>query len=127
MNADSEKSKKHKWGSARVQFAAAADEIKKLLDEEYPKRTIYNNLFSSGKITMSYCRFCQFIDIKFMQKYTNKRSGDFKKNNNGKTNQNQISLIGVKKDTHKIIDMDTSKDAKPFGQRDKSQPYNTNI
>ena len=74
MESDQDQKKKHKWGLARVQFISLQDDIERMLISGHPKKVIYRELLSQEKITMSYCRFCQFIDQKFDQRFRNNLS-----------------------------------------------------
>lgn len=130
MESDQDQKKKHKWGLARVQFISLQDDIERMLIAGHPKKVIYRELVSQEKITMSYCRFCQFIDQRFDQRFTNKRSTK-KKYVPVSERQSQ----GVEKYTKETVPKtegakpheEQQKAAKPFGRREKGQPYNQNI
>jgi len=64
---------RQKWGTSRVQFVAVLEEIGSLLEGAYSKIAIYTRLSGSGKIAMSYRRFCELVEVKFGRKYTRKR------------------------------------------------------
>lgn len=65
--------RKWKWGAARIQFIKVQEETEKLILAGYPKSDTYRTFKERGDLTMSYCRFCEFIDQRFEQKYTRKR------------------------------------------------------
>ena len=79
---------------------------------------------------MSYCRFCEFIDQRFEQKYTKKRSTK-KKYVPVSERENQDLEKKAKESTPRTEEPKRSEEqqkaAKPFGKREKGQPYNTNI
>ena len=119
-----------KWGEARIQFIKVQEETEKLILAGYPKLGIYRTFKERGDITMSYCRFCEFIDQRFEQKYTKKRS----------TKREYIPFLEMKsQDWEKFAQASATKTvetkqqeeqpkaAKPFGKRAKGQAYNTNI
>lgn len=118
------------WGAARIQFIKVQDETEKLILEGYPKSQIYRIFKERGDISMSYCRFCEFIDQRFEQRYTKKRSSK-KKYIPVSERENQDLEKQIKESTPKIEEPRTKdeqqKAAKPFGKRAKGQPYNTNI
>ena len=93
------------WGRAKVEFAALYQDIKILLEKEYPKTMLYESLRKEKKILMSYRRFCELICKHFPEKA-------------GK------SKNIAKKNVPKPME---ERKAKPIGQRDTSKPYNTNI
>ena len=122
--------RKWKWGAARIQFIKVQEETEKLILAGYPKMDIYRTFKERGDITMSSCRFCEFIDQRFEQKYTKKRS----------TKRNYIPFSEMKsQDWEKFAQASATKTiettqqeeqqkaAKPFGKRAKGQAYNTNI
>ncbi|MBD5417829.1 MAG: hypothetical protein HDR50_09300 [Desulfovibrio sp.] len=122
--------RKWKWGAARIQFIKVQEETEKLILAGYPKSDIYRTFKERGDITMSYCRFCEFIDQRFEQKYTKKRSTK-KKYVPVSERENQDLEKKAKESTPRTEEPKRSEEqqkaAKPFGKREKGQPYNTNI
>lgn len=122
--------RKWKWGAARIQFIKVQEETEKLILAGYPKSDIYRTFKERGDLTMSYCRFCEFIDQRFEQKYTKKRSTK-KKYVPASERENQDLEKIAKESTPEIEEPkhqeEEQKVAKPFGKRAKGQPYNTNI
>lgn len=122
--------RKWKWGAARIQFIKVQEETEKLILAGYPKMDIYRIFKERGDLTMSYCRFCEFIDQRFEHKYTNKRSTK-KKYIPVSERRLQDSEIIAQTSATKTIETkhqeEQQKAAKPFGKREKGQPYNTNI
>lgn len=122
--------RKWKWGAARIQFIKVQEETEKLILAGYPKTDIYRTFKERGDLTMSYCRFCEFIDQRFEQKYTRKRS---KKKKNVPVGERENQDLGkiAKESTPEIEEPkhheEQQKVAKPFGKRAKGQAYNTNI
>lgn len=130
MENEQDQKKKHKWGSARVQFISLQDDIERMLAAGHPKMVIYREFLSQEKITMSYCRFCEFIDQRFDQRFTNKRSTK-KKYIPVSQRQAQETEKYTKENVPKIEESkpyeEQQKAAKPFGRREKGQPYDRNI
>lgn len=56
------------WGRAKVEFAALYQDIKILLEKEYPKTMLYESLRKEKKILMSYRRFCELVCKHFPEK-----------------------------------------------------------
>ncbi len=110
------------WGRAKVEFAALYQDIKILLEKEYPKTMLYESLRKEKKILMSYRRFCELICKHFPEK-AGKSKNIAKKQNDNVTQQKEIS-IQTNKNVPKPME---ERKAKPIGQRDTSKPYNTNI
>ena len=122
--------RKWKWGAARIQFIKVQEETEKLILAGYPKTDIYRTFKERGDLTMSYCRFCEFIDQRFDQKYTKKRST--KKKNTPVSERNiQDSGKNTEETSAKTEEAkpqgEEPKAVKPFGKRAKGQAYNTNI
>ena len=94
------------WGRAKVEFAALYQDIKILLEKEYPKTMLYESLI------------CKHFPEK-----AGKSKNIAKKQNDNVTQQKEIS-IQTNKNVPKPME---ERKAKPIGQRDTSKPYNTNI
>jgi hypothetical protein len=110
------------WGRAKVEFAALYQDIKILLEKEYPKTMLYESLRKEKKILMSYRRFCELVCKHFPEKAGKSKNME-KKQDGNRTHQNEIA---IQKNTNAPKPIEERK-AKPIGQRDTSKPYNTNI
>ena len=122
--------RKWKWGAARIQFIKVQEETEKLILAGYPKSDIYRTFKERGDITMSYCRFCEFIDQRFDQKYTKKRSTkrkDISVSERESQDSGKFSQASATKTIETKQQEEQQKTAKPFGKRAKGQAYNTNI
>lgn len=122
--------RKWKWGAARIQFIKVQEETEKLILAGYPKSDIYRTFKERGDLTMSYCRFCEFIDQRFEQKYTKKRSTKKKYVPASERENQDLEKIAQTSATKTIETKprdEQQKAAKPFGKRAKGQAYNTNI
>lgn len=122
--------RKWKWGAARIQFIKVQEETEKLILAGYPKSDIYRTFKERGDITMSYCRFCEFIDQRFEQKYTKKRSTKRKYipvSERESQDSEKFAQASATKTIETKPQEEQQKAAKPFGKRAKGQAYNTNI
>ena len=122
--------RKWKWGAARIQFIKVQEETEKLILAGYPKSDIYRTFKERGDITMSYCRFCEFIDQRFEQKYTKKRStkrGYIPFSEMKSQDWEKFAQASATKTVETKQQEEQPKAAKPFGKRAKGQAYNTNI
>lgn len=52
--------RKEQWGFGRLEYLACLDDIRKKAGQHVTIRSVYDELFTSGKITVCYPHFCKF-------------------------------------------------------------------
>ena len=85
-----------RWGCAKVEFIAVQPELQRLLTAGYSRKMAFEKLGQSGRITMSYTRFCELSKGKKKPSEDTQQSGPAPAPESSKSTEDNAASLPAK-------------------------------